>query len=120
MADLHVRYGLADACRQQSRLQSQFRSPFAVNSSIQISNGVGIITGTAPVAVDTLWINGSLWTVRWTTATNWIATVPLNFGSNGFSVVGLNSNGQQISGGSNFVSVVYSGAVPSPVGNVVF
>jgi len=41
---------------------------------------------------ETVWINGVQWTVTWTTVTNWIATVPLAQGSNGFSVVGFNSN----------------------------
>src|SRR5213075_2443753 len=94
--------------------------PFAVNPSIQISNGVGIISGTAPVGVDALWINGAPWTVTWTTVTNWIAIVPLFSGSNAFSVVGVNLNGQTISGASNFLSVAYSGTVQSPATNIVF
>ena len=59
---------------------------------------LSLTPGTAPVSVDTIWINGSLWTVTWTTVTNWTATVPLFVGSNTFSVVGVNPNGQAISG----------------------
>ncbi len=50
---------------------------------------------------------------------NWVAIVPLQTGSNFFSVVGLDVAGQVIAGASNGASRVYSGTVPSPVDAVV-
>src|SRR5207244_7011807 len=72
------------------------------------------------IVVGTIFIKGSLMTVALTNVTNRTATVPLAIGSNDFSVVSYNPNGQPITGASNFVSVVYSGTVQSPIGNVVF
>lgn len=94
-------------------------SPFTVNPSVTVSNGVGVISGTAPIPAQTISVNGAAWTVRWTSVSNWIATVPLQPGSNFFSVVGLDVNGQRIDGASNSISVVYSGPVLSPVNAVV-
>jgi len=94
-------------------------SPFTVNGSITISNGIGIVTGTAPIGVNTISLNGVLWTVTWTSVTNWVALVPLQVGSNFLSIAGLDTRGQPIGGTSNGVSVVYGGSFPSPVGAVV-
>ena len=94
-------------------------SPFTVNPSVTVSNGVGLISGTAPIRAETIGVNGVAWTVRWTGVNSWIATVPLQAGSNLFSVVGLDVNGLPIAGASNNVSVFYYGPVLSPVNEVV-
>jgi hypothetical protein len=92
---------------------------FSVNASVIISNGVGIVTGIAPVAIKTISLNGIEWPVTWTSVTNWSALIPLQAGSNFFSVVGLDVHDHSVAGASNSVSVVYNGAIPSPVGSVV-
>ncbi len=94
-------------------------SPFTVNPTITVSNGIGVITGTAPITAATIGVNGAAWTVRWTTVNNWTATVPLAAGNNIFNVVGLDVHGQPIPGLSGSVSVVYNGPVLSPVNSVV-
>jgi hypothetical protein len=50
---------------------------------------VAYVTGTAPVNVDTVWINGVAYPLTWTTLTNWIVTVPLVNGTNNLGVVGV-------------------------------
>ena len=108
--------------QRQTFLQSQLAGvtpPFSVNVSVVASNGAGTITGTAPVGIKTVSVNGVEWPVTWTTVNTWRALVPLQAGTNVFSVVGLDMRDQPIAGASNSVSVVYSGAVPSPVGSVV-
>lgn len=94
-------------------------SPFTVNGSTTVTNGVATISGTAPVRTETISVNTQAWTVRWTGVNTWMATVPLQTGSNFFSVVGLDVNGQPLAGASNTVSVTYGGATPSPVDVVV-
>ncbi|HEX5218058.1 MAG TPA: lamin tail domain-containing protein [Verrucomicrobiae bacterium] len=94
-------------------------SAFTVSSSSTVSNGVATITGTAPVGVATITINGVPWQVRWTSVSNWVATVPLQTGANLFNVVGLDTKGQPIPGATGNVSVNYAGSVPSPVNAVV-
>jgi hypothetical protein len=94
-------------------------APFSVNSSVTISNGIGIVSGTAPIGFNTISLNGLPWSVTWTSVTNWFALVPLQLGSNYFGIAGLDIHGQPIGGTTNGVSVIYNGTVPSPVGAVV-
>lgn len=94
-------------------------APFSVNASVTVSNGIGVVTGIAPIGIYTISLNGVQWAVTWTSVTNWIALVPLQVGSNFLSIAGLDTHGQPVGGTSNGVSVVYSGTIPSPVGSVV-
>ncbi len=92
---------------------------FAVNSTVVVSNDTAYVTGTAPVAVDTVWINGEAVPVSWTTLTGWTATVALLPGTNQLVVTGVNRSQQPIAGATATLSVVYHGAAPSPVGQIV-
>jgi hypothetical protein len=107
----------------QSSIASQLgavnAANFAVGSSVTVSNNVAYVTGTAPVSVETVWINGQAWPLTWTTLTNWVLTVPLHSGTNQLNVTGIATNGLAIAGYAGSLSVVYNGAVPSPVGQVV-
>jgi hypothetical protein len=92
---------------------------FTVNSTVTTSNNLAYLTGTAPVNVATVWINGVAYPLTWTSLTNWLVTLPLFNGTNKLNVVGVNRNGQPIAGASNSVNVVYGGTNASPVGRVV-
>jgi regulation of enolase protein 1 (concanavalin A-like superfamily) len=92
---------------------------FSVNAGVTISNNIAYITGTAPVNVAAIWINGRAYPLTWTSLTSWLVAVPLTTGTNQFSVTGVNRNNQFIGGDSNSVSVVYAGTNASPVGRVV-
>jgi hypothetical protein len=102
-------------------LQSQLATVAAVFnvSGVVVTNDVALVSGTAPIAVKTVWFNGTEWPINWTSVTAWTATVPLRFGTNVFRVVGVDPNGQPVLGASNSVSAVYSGPLPSPAGQVV-
>lgn len=102
-----------------SQLSAVNALSFTVNGTVAVTNNLAYITGVAPVNVDTIWINGAAYPVKWTTLTNWVVTVPLKTGSNQFSVTGVDHNGQYIVGDTNSVSVVYGSATVSPVGRVV-
>ena len=92
---------------------------FTVNPSVTLRNNVAYVIGQAPVNADAVWINGVAYPLTWTSLTNWTVTVPLVNGTNQLSVVGVDRNGQPITGDSNSVSVVYNGTNVSPVGQVV-
>jgi hypothetical protein len=94
-------------------------APFAVNSSVIISNGMGLLSGTAPISLKTVEVNGKPWTLTWTSVSNWVAAVPLQTGSNSFRVLGLDAKGAILASMSNSVAVTYTNPVPSPVGAVV-
>jgi len=92
--------------------------PFAINSDV-LDNNVAVISGTAPLQVKTVWFNGVEFPVTWNSVTTWTARVPLKPGTNQFSVVGVDLHSLPVAGSSNMVSVVYAGALPSPVGQLV-
>jgi hypothetical protein len=102
-----------------SQLAAVNAASFTVNPTVTTSNNVAQVTGTAPVNVDTVWINGVAYPLTWTTLTNWTITLPLVDGTNMLSVVGVDKNGQPMTGDSNSVSVTYNGTIPSPAGQIV-
>jgi hypothetical protein len=102
-----------------SQLAAVNATSFTVSSTVATSNNVAYVTGTAPVNVATVWINGMAYPLTWTTLTNWVVRVPLINGTNQFGVTGVNNNNQPVTGDSNNVSVVYSGTNASPVGQIV-
>jgi hypothetical protein len=102
-----------------SQLAAVNATNFAVNPVVTLSNDVAYVTGAAPVAAETVLINGVAYPLTWTTLTNWTLAVPLHGGTNQFNVTGVSTNGQTIAGYTGSVSVNYGGTIPSPVGQVV-
>ncbi|MFZ0828260.1 MAG: lamin tail domain-containing protein [Verrucomicrobiia bacterium] len=102
-----------------SQLATVNAASFAVNPAVTTSNNMAYVTGAAPVNVATVWINGVAYPLTWTTLTNWTVAFPLINGTNNVSVVGVDRNGQLITGDSNSVSVVYNGINVSPMGQLV-
>ncbi|HSU53049.1 MAG TPA: lamin tail domain-containing protein [Candidatus Dormibacteraeota bacterium] len=86
----------------QSSIASQIAAidapQFSVNASAPVTNNVVYVSGTAPVAISTVWINGVAWPVTWTTLTTWLVTIPTHPGTNELSVVGVDVHGQPVSG----------------------
>jgi hypothetical protein len=92
---------------------------FAVNAGVTLSNNLAYVTGTAPVNVATVWINGAAYPVTWTSLTNWMVAVPLATGTNQLNVTGVDHTGQPITGDGGGVSVVYNKTNASPAGQIV-
>jgi hypothetical protein len=106
---------------RRSALQAQLAkvsSPLAIDS-VSVTNNIARISGTAPIAAQTLWFNGGDYPLTWTSVSNWIAMVPLKPGLNQFQVVGVDWQRHPIPGLSQLVSATYSGALPSPAGQLV-
>ena len=102
-----------------SQLAAVNASGFTVNPGVTVSHNVANVTGQAPVDVATVWINGVAYPLTWTTLTDWSVTLPLANGTNHLNVVGLDRKGRPITGDNGTVSVVYNGANPSPVGQII-
>jgi hypothetical protein len=92
---------------------------FSVNAGVVVSNNLAYLSGQAPFNVNTIWINGAAYPLTWTSVTNWVVTVPLQNGTNQFTIVGVDRNNQPIAGDTSSVSVIYSQANVSPTGQVV-
>jgi hypothetical protein len=92
---------------------------FDVNPAVTVSNDVAYVSGTAPVVVETVWVNGEALPLTWTTLTSWTITVPLHSGTNQFIVTAIDTNSLPIAGYTGSASVIYNGTIPSPVGQIV-
>ncbi len=70
------------------------------------------LTGSAPIKVAKLTINGNQWPVTWTGVTSWTMTVPLVPGSNIINIVGLDNRDQAVGGASATVTINFTGTNP--------
>jgi hypothetical protein len=93
---------------------------YAVNGTNFVNTGSNVIvlTGTAPVQVKTITINGVEYPVTWTSTTAWSITVPLNTSSNSLDVTFEDLHGLVLSNINRTVTV--TNAVADPRGAVVF
>jgi hypothetical protein len=93
--------------------------PFALTTDT-ITSGTNMVTltGTAPLDVRTLLINGIAYTPNWTTLSNWTLPVPLPPGSNRVTLAGFNSLGTAVTGAVGQITVVITN--DDPAARVVF
>jgi len=107
--------------QRRAALQVQLATvaaPFNV-SSVLVSNDVALVSGTAPIAVQTFWFNGASWPVTWTSVSNWTARVVLHPGTNQWTLVGVDPHGQPVAVAQTNLAAVYGGTAVSPVGQIV-
>ena len=88
-------------------------------TSFTASTNVVTLTGTAPLGVESITVNGQSWPVTWTSVTGWRIRVPLVPGANALTVGGLDENGAAV-GSPVALSVQYSGAAVLPIDQVIF
>jgi len=86
-------------------------------SFVSASNYI-TLTGTAPVEVKEILVNGVAYPLSWTSATAWSLRVPLLAGLNVLQIQALDRFGNVL--GSQVRNVTYSGADADPAGQVVF
>jgi hypothetical protein len=94
---------------------------FAVNTpSFSSATNLVTVTGTAPVGIKTILINGVEWPVTWTSTTAWSVRLPLATASTPLNIVGLDLDGNVVTS-TNTITATYTGTTNvSPVGAVVF
>ncbi len=100
------------------------------NAAFTVSNNNGTdfsidqnylaITGTAPVEIKTISINGVPYPVTWTSVNGWTIQYILNEGTNSLEIAGSDLNGNQIPNATRTIRVNYSGQkLDLPEGKVV-
>jgi hypothetical protein len=97
-------------------------APFAVSGPnfITTSNNLITLSGTAPVQVKTIWINGVEYTVTWTSVSAWTLRVPImTNGVNTLNLVGYDVHGRALTNFTRTITVNYTGPTPEPQGTVV-
>lgn len=95
---------------------------FAIDgpTSFSTTNNLVVLTGTAPVSVKTMTLNGVGYPVTWTSSTNFLLRVVVGPGINNLVVEGVDRLGNPILDATFSVSVEYTGPVADPVGALVF
>jgi hypothetical protein len=80
------------------RGQLPTNAPFNIanngGNNFAISNSSLVITGTAPISVRSVEINGLTYPITWINMTNWVATVPLSSYTNNIFVQAYDSQGK--------------------------
>ena len=102
---------------------TNFTVSFAVanagNTNITVDSNVYTLSGTAPLEVKTIKINGLEYPLLWDSFLFWHVRVPLAGVTNQLVVQGFYANGSPVPGASNSVSVVSTKPVESPLGKLV-
>ncbi len=114
--------------QRQSYLLSLIASNVPAAFSLKLNNGADFstnrnwiaLTGTAPIGVRSIAINGAAFPVTWTSVSNWMARLALAPGTNLLAVQGLDASGNPLSGAGATMSVNYTGAVELPQDKLLF
>jgi hypothetical protein len=88
-------------------------------ATLTVQSNLVKLTGTAPITLCQLTINGVAWPLTWTTVTNWTVQLPMTTGTNRLVIAGADKNGNPIPGANKSVTVVRTGVTPSPQGAIV-
>jgi hypothetical protein len=86
---------------------------FAITSNggadFATTNNTLTLTGTAPLGVRTIEVNGISYPITWTSVTNWTLSIPLYAGANTLQVQGVTSQGLRSSNALDTISVTNTG-----------
>jgi hypothetical protein len=96
---------------------------FAVsNAAYEVVSGSNVLalTGSGPLSVEDILVNGTAYAVTWTSITGWRVLVPLSGGTNALSVSARDRNGNTITNATGGVIANFIGATVPPEGSVVF
>jgi hypothetical protein len=102
------------------RSQLPLATPFAIanngGNNFVSTNTQVTLTGTAPLGVKEIWINGVSYPITWTSTTAWSVLVPLTSLTNFLALQGRDSNGALLTNAMDSIVITNSGALaPVPV-----
>ena len=69
-------------------------------NNFNVNNNLLALTGTAPIGVKTIEVNGIAYPPTWTGVTSWTINIPLNAAVNSLSLQGYDLRGNPISSAS--------------------
>lgn len=122
-APTQVKKWFSDRRRVLLTQLAQVAADFQVTASSAAvgSSNLVTLTGTAPIALKTLDVNGVAYEPVWTSVSGFTLRVPLAVvGTNRLVIQGRDLRGQAVANAGATLSVVYQGPAVSPVGLVVF
>lgn len=94
---------------------------FKVNASGSFSTNKAVITltGTAPVEVKDITVNGIAYPVTWTDLKTWSLPIALGAGANSLTIAGADLNGTIVPGTSSALTVNFTGTAESAAGHLI-
>ncbi len=99
------------------------QSPFTItsNGGLDFATNRNLITlsGTAPLEVRTVLINGAAYPVTWTSISNWTIRIPLLAVTNTLVFTGVDSKGVAVAGVSGMMRITFTGLNELPQDRVV-
>lgn len=86
---------------------------FAITSNggnnFAISNATAILSGSAPIRVKHIEINGVAYALTWTSPTAWTVTIPLTTGTNHLAVQGIDNFGNLLTNAFDSITITNNG-----------
>lgn len=73
------------------------------------------LTGTAPIQVESIEVNGTRYAPTWTSTTNWSLSVPVGTGTNSLALQAFDRYGRRLANAADTIQVVNNSTEPSPV-----
>lgn len=104
-------------------VSSYVNTAFTINGAanpIVTSNNVITLTGTAPLAIQRLTINGVEYPVAWSNVTSWVIRYPLAAADNSLVFEAYDLKGAPLTNFTRTVTINYTGVPPNPIGSIVF
>ena len=95
--------------------------PFAVSgpNNLSVGNNLMTFSGTAPVEVKNIIVNGELYPITWTSVTGWQLRLALAGPTNALVFQGLNLSGSPLASLAATIMVTYTNPIVSPQGGIV-
>ena len=97
---------------------SSNQSPFAITSNggadFSTNRNLAILSGTAPLEVRAILVNGVPYPITWTSFNTWVIRVPLSSGTNTLQITGIDPKGSLVAGVSGTIKVNYTGGTEDP------
>jgi hypothetical protein len=104
-----------------SQLPTQ--TPFAILSNngnnFSTNNNLVVLSGSAPIQVHAIQVNGISYAITWNNLTNWTVRVPIASGPNTLTVRGIDAHGNTITTAFDTITVTDTSPVPQPKDFVV-
>jgi hypothetical protein len=77
--------------------------------NFSVTNGLAVLSGTAPISVNQIEVNGTTYPITWTSATNWTIRIPLNAGATTLTALGFDQRGIMVSNALASIVVTNTG-----------
>src|SRR5205807_5616638 len=99
------------------------RADFAITSNgggnFTNASTLATVSGTAPVSIGAITINGLPYPLSWTTITNWSVQLPLTSATNQFLIQPYDNQGNALSNLTKNITIYFNGAINRPEDSLV-